>query len=246
MQNHNCFLEKLSRLQDRVDRAVERADRTPGSVKILPVTKNHPANVIEWVAAAGIAGVGENRVQEAVGKQQELGTVTVRPGDRSSRSGKLLRWELIGHLQSNKAAQALRHFDVIQSVDSLKLLNRLDRLAGESGLQREILIQFNAGRDPGKFGFLPDAENIEALAAALPGLRFLRAIGLMTVAPLEGGRDAARNCFEVLRQIRDRLRETGLTDLRELSMGMSGDLEEAIEEGSTQIRVGSYLFGERY
>lgn len=241
MENLNPFLEKLFRLRERVDAAAKMAGRAAADVRILPVTKNHPAEVVRWVAEAGIAAVGENRVQEAVGKQDALGPLAVSGGD----GGAEMRWELIGHLQSNKAGIALERFDVIQSVDSFKLLEKLDRIAFERQCVREILIQFNAGRDPGKFGFPPDGATVEAVVGALHGLQALRLIGLMTIAPLEGGADAARASFRTLRMIRDRMSADGIVGLNELSMGMSGDLEEAIEEGATQIRVGSYLFGER-
>ncbi len=245
MQNHNPFLEKLFRLQRRLNHAAEAAGRDPAKVRILPVTKNHPAEVIRWVAEAGIGAVGENRVQEAAGKQDVLGPVAVNRGVGADGKGETLRWELIGHLQSNKAALAVERFDVIQSVDSLKLLERLERIAMERGVIREILIQFNAGRDPGKFGFDPDVETVAAVATGLRGLEALRPIGLMTIAPLEGGLESARESFRTLRILRDRLRDAGIGGLDELSMGMSGDLEVAIEEGSTQIRVGTFLFGER-
>jgi pyridoxal phosphate enzyme (YggS family) len=150
---------------------------------------------------------------------------------------------LIGHLQSNKAKEAVAVFDRIQSVDSLKLLERLDRLAGEAGKSLPILLQCNAGADPRKYGFMVDAMDAaleRALAAA-----HLKVEGLMTIAPFDDAPNVAAQCFERLRELRDRLSAQHGVELRELSMGMTGDLEAAIAAGSTQIRVGTALYGQR-
>lgn len=203
--------------------------RSETDVSLLPVTKNHPVDAVQYAARVGLAAVGENRVQEADYK-------------RDSYTGEM-RWELIGHLQSNKAKQAVGIFDRIQSVDSLKILRRLDRYATEAGKTLPVLIQCNTGEDPNKYGFAV-ADMDEALELAL-GAESLRLDGLMTIAPLDDNTDVAKAAFEKLRDLRDALAARFGCPLEELSMGMTGDLEQAIAAGSTQIRVGTALYGAR-
>jgi PLP dependent protein len=222
------FRRRADAVRARMAEACARAGRAPGEVELLAVTKSQPAGAVEWAARYGLRAVGENRVQEAV--------------DKRPRATAPIAWELIGHLQSNKARAAARIFDRIQSVDSAKLLDLLDREAGGLGRILPVLLQVNAGLDPAKSGVEPD-EAPRLLEAAL-ARKHLRVEGLMTVAPLGGGADAARRAFARLREIRDRLARPAGT-LRELSMGMSADLEEAIAEGSTLVRVGTALFGAR-
>jgi pyridoxal phosphate enzyme (YggS family) len=163
--------------------------------------------------------------------------------DKRAKTAAALRWELIGHLQSNKAKLAATHFDRIQSVDSEKLLTALNRAAVELGKRLPILLQINAGQDPAKFGAEPDgAPRLLELALTQPALQV---DGLMTVAPLSADPAVAHRTFANLRIIRDRLARQFDRPLRELSMGMSSDLEVAIAEGSTQVRIGSALYGPR-
>jgi pyridoxal phosphate enzyme (YggS family) len=223
------FRERADAVRARIAAACARAGRGPAEVELLAVTKSHPALAVEWAARYGLRAVGENRVQEAVEKR----SLTAAP----------VAWELIGHLQSNKARLAARHFDRIQSVDSPKLLEVLDRAAGELGRTLPVLLQVNAGLDPAKSG--ADPEEAPRLLEAALARGNLRVEGLMTIAPLEGGADAARRTFARLREIRDRLAPSAGAGLRELSMGMSADLDEAVAEGSTIVRIGSALFGER-
>jgi len=228
------FPARLAAVRARLAAAARAIGRDPASVGLLAVTKHHPPAAAEAAAAAGLRAVGENRVQEGVAKRAACHA----PG---------LAWELIGHLQSNKAALAAAHFDRIQSVDSEKLLRQLDRAAGELGKVLPVLLQVNAGADPAKFGAEPaDAPNLLATALSLP---HLRVEGLMTIAPLgatpaETAAHAART-FANLRELRDRLAAQFQVPLSELSMGMSGDLEAAVAAGSTLVRVGTALFGER-
>jgi len=223
------FLANLTVLRGRVATACAAAGRDAGSVTILPVTKTHPIEAALHAVRAGLAAVGENRVQEALPKID-------------AARGMGVRWELIGHLQSNKARLAAITFDRIQSVDSEKLLDLLDRAAGEAGRTLPVLLQLNAGNDPAKSGAsVDDAPRLIGHAAAKP---HLRVEGLMTIAPLSDDPFVARRTFAALREIRDRLATPALP-LRELSMGMTGDLAEAIAEGSTMIRVGTALFGMR-
>lgn len=227
------FQRGLALVRQQIEAACHAAGRAPTDVTLLPVTKNHPAEAVALAAGAGFAAVGENRVQEAITKRTEC---AVR--------GISVRWELIGHLQSNKAKLAARHFDRVQSVDSLKLLDLLDREAAAAGRVLPILLQLNAGNDPAKFGAEPT--DAPALLEHALGKTTLRVEGLMTIAPLSDDPAVARFTFSNLRTIRDELVARFGHPLPELSMGMTGDLGIAIAEGSTMIRVGTALFGERH
>jgi len=228
----DTFPAALAAVRGQIAAACAAAGRDPATVRLLPVTKNHPAEAVALAAAAGFAAVGENRVQEAVAKQAEC-----------AAQGVHIRWELIGHLQSNKAKLAARHFDRVQSVESAKLLDALDREAAAAGRTLPVLLQINAGNDPAKFGAEP-ADAPTLLEYAL-GKRALRVDGLMTIAPLSDDPEVARRTFANLRTIRDQLVARFAVALPELSMGMTGDLAAAIAEGSTMLRVGTALFGER-
>ena len=184
---------------------------------------------IEYAVRSGLKAVGENRVQEASDK-------------RDSYTNEV-RWELIGHLQSNKAQYAVAVFDRIQSVDSLKLLRRLDRFAGEQGKKLAILLQCNTGKDPNKYGF--EEEEVPSVIEVALEMPNLQVDGLMTIAPFDDDPKIAGAAFNSLRVLRDVLSERFAVPLPELSMGMTGDLEQAIAAGSTQIRVGTALYGER-
>lgn len=205
----------------------------PSEVELLAVTKTHPAAAVEFAARYGLRAVGENRVQEGV--------------DKRGQTSANVAWELIGHLQSNKARLAAQHFDRVQSVDSEKLLNHLDRAAGELGKVLPVLLQINAGNDPAKFGAdLADAPKLLEIALTKANLRV---DGFMTIAPLGSTAtetaDHAKRTFGNLRTLRDDLAARFGQPLRELSMGMTGDLAIAVAAGSTIVRVGTALFGAR-
>jgi pyridoxal phosphate enzyme (YggS family) len=230
------FVRRADALRQQIAIACARANRDPAGVELLAVTKTHPAAAADFAARYGLRAVGENRVQEGVGKRAE-----------STVAAQALRWELIGHLQSNKAKLAAQHFDRVQSVDREKLLHPLDRAAAEMGKVLPVLLQINAGNDPAKFGAdLADAPRL--LEAAL-ARRNLRVDGLMTIAPLgttESETNAhAERTFANLRTLRDELAARFSVPLRELSMGMTGDLAIAIAAGSTLVRVGTALYGAR-
>ena len=231
--DYETFRSRADALTAQMMAACRAAGRDPRAATLLPVTKTHPAAAAEYVARYGLPAVGENRVQEAVEKR--------------ARVAMPLCWELIGHLQSNKAGLAARHCDRVQSVDSEKLLRQLDRAAGELGRKLPVLLQINAGHDPAKFGAEP-AEAPRLLETAL-GLPHLQVDGLMTIAPLgatpEETTALAHRTFANLRAIRDDLAIRSGRPLRELSMGMTGDFAAAIAEGSTLVRVGTALFGAR-
>lgn len=227
------FRQRADALRARIAAACARSGRDPAGVELLAVTKTHPAAAAVLAAQYGLRAVGENRVQEAAEK---------RP---LSPAG--LQWELIGHLQSNKARLAAQTFDRIQSVDSEKLLNHLDRAAAESGKTLPILLQFNAGQDPAKFGAeVSEGSRLVAAALARPHLRL---DGLMTIAPLDPDpavtAQLALRTFEALRLLRDDLASRHGVPLATLSMGMTSDLEAAVAAGSTLVRVGTALFGHR-
>lgn len=227
---YSAFLENLAHVRATIEDACRAAGRPSGSVMLLPVTKNHPADAARFVVEAGLAAVGENRVQEARDKKAALALPS-------------LRWELIGHLQSNKARLAAGIFDRIQSVDSEKLIGLLDRAAAEAGRVLPVLLQVNAGRDPAKSGC--SLEDAPALLEQALRCEHLRVDGLMTIAPLDDQPDTARRTFAALRECRDALAGRFGVELPELSMGMSGDLRDAILAGSTLVRVGTALFGAR-
>lgn len=223
------FKLRITALEADIAAACQKCGRDPRAVELLPVTKTHPVEAVEFVARYGLNAVGENRIQEAI--------------EKKAQTSAAMRWELIGHLQSNKAKLAAQHFDRVQSVDSEKLLNLLDRAAGEQGKTLAILLQINAGNDPAKFG--ADLADAAALVESALGKPHLRVEGLMTIAPLSEDPEVAVRTFVTLRELRDSLAAKFQAPLAALSMGMSGDFAAAIAAGSTQIRVGSALFGPR-
>lgn len=223
------FASRADALRSAIDAACAAAGRAPAEVELLAVTKTYPAEAADYAARYGLRAVGENRVQEGASKRTQTTAA--------------LRWELIGHLQSNKARLAAEHFDRIQSVDTEKLLNHLDRAAAELGKTLPILLQINAGRDPAKFG--ADLEDAPRLLDAALAKTHLRVDGFMTIAPLSDDPAVAQRTFATLRELRDTLAAKTAAPLRELSMGMSGDFAAAIAAGSTVVRIGTALFGAR-
>jgi pyridoxal phosphate enzyme (YggS family) len=198
----------------------------------MAVSKTHPAEAICEAMEAGLTLFGENRVQEFEAKRAGL------PDD--------IEVHLIGHLQSNKAARAAAIFSGIDSVDSLRLLERLNDAAGKSNKQLPVLLEIKLSGEEAKTGFDPSSPELQQTLERAPDLPSIRVDGLMTIPPFDGNPESARACFRRLRDLRDELsrRHPGL-NLRELSMGMSGDFEIAIEEGSTLVRIGTALFGAR-
>jgi PLP dependent protein len=229
MLSEEEFKKNLSQVRKHIDKLCAEYKRKPEDVVLLPVTKKWPAVAVNYCQRSGLYRVGENRVQDALAKQEEI-------------AGS--QWELIGHLQSNKVKQVVGKFERIQTVDSMKLLEKLQNVAEQREVVCKVLLQVNSGEDPAKFGFTID-ETSTALDKALASPN-LAVEGLMTIAPhAPDDLSVARNAFGHLRDLRDRLKDEFNADLKELSMGMSGDLREAIESGSTMVRVGSSLFGER-
>jgi hypothetical protein len=243
MISYEKFCLRVDAVLARITAAAHAVGRDPSGVQLLPVTKTHPAEAAAHAARRNLPAVGENRVQEAAAKRPAATALLAALSPPVAAP----RWELIGHLQSNKARTAAEVFDRIQSVDTDKLVRHLDRAACELGRPLAVLLQINAGRDPAKFGCeLEDAPRLLEAALAAP---YLRVEGLMTIAPLGTTPDEtaehARRTFSTLRELRDTLAATRGVSLPELSMGMSGDLELAVAAGSTCVRVGTALYGAR-
>jgi len=215
-------------VQKRIGAACQRCVRDAQDVQVVAISKTMPVSVLREAVTVGIRMVGENRVQEAAAKIAEIG----RP----------VAWHLVGHLQSNKVRRALELFDVIQSVDSALLARELDFRAGQMPRMVEVLMEVNTSAEPSKYGVRP--EEADRLAKEIARCKNLRLTGLMTVGAWVVDAQQVRPCFQLLREIRDGLNRQGL-DLVHLSMGMSNDFEQAIEEGATLIRLGRALFGER-
>lgn len=214
---------RIEAVRERIALACQRAGRAPSDVTLITVSKTHSAATVRAALEAGVRDLGENRVAEAADKIAGLDGFHPAPA-----------WHLIGHLQSNKAALAVEHFDAIHSVDSMKLMNRLGRLTTH---ELRIFIQVNVSREASKEGIAPSA--ISELVDAASAQTLIRLQGLMTMAPLSEDPEAARPYFS---QLRDLAQQHGLPHL---SMGMTNDYEVAIEEGATQVRVGRAIFGER-
>ncbi|HKG15360.1 MAG TPA: YggS family pyridoxal phosphate-dependent enzyme [Pyrinomonadaceae bacterium] len=219
----------------RVAAAAGRAGRDAREVTLVAVTKTHPSALVREAVGAGLREFGENRVQEAEGKIEELARETVG-----------VRWHLIGRLQANKARRAARLFDVIHSVDSAELVERLERLCAEDGRERlDVLVQVDLARESTKGGAGPD--ELPSIVETLKACTRLRFKGLMTLPPFYEDAELVRPYFRRLRGLRDELRASGAFAEAEgeLSMGMTHDFEVAVEEGATLVRVGTALFGER-
>lgn len=218
--------EDIKDVLSRVATAAQNAGRDRAKIRLVAVSKMHPPSAVREAIAAGLAVFGENKVQEAESKIAEVG-----------REG--VEWHLIGHLQSNKARRAVQLFDVIQSVDSLDLVQRLERICEEEGRERlPVLIQVDLAGEATKSGVAE--ANLPELVEFLVGCKHLDLQGLMVLPPFFDDPEATRPYFRRLRELRDRILPGG-----ELSMGMSHDLEVAIEEGATIVRVGTAIFGSR-
>ena len=216
----------------RIARAAERAGRDPGGIALLAVTKTHPVEVVRKAALAGLSRFGENRVAEGTAKIAALAAEW--PG---------LEWRLIGPLQTNKAKPALQYFSVIESLDRERLAARLEVLLAAEGKRLPVLLEVNLGAEETKSGSPP--EQAEALASSALASPHLDVRGLMAVPPFTEDPEGARPYFKRLREIRDRLADRFGKPFPELSMGMSHDFDVAVEEGSTQVRLGTALFGPR-
>lgn len=230
-----AIASNVTAIRERVASAARRAGRNADDVVLMGVSKTFPAEAVREAYAAGIRVFGENRVQEF--------------GEKSAALDHLphAEWHLIGHLQSNKAAKAAELFHAVDSVDSLRLAERLNAAAASLGKKLRVLIEINIGGEDAKTGLHPSSPDLEGLLQAAPRLKHLEIQGLMTIPPFAENPEEARPYFRKLRDLRDTIsaRQFPAVGMPALSMGMSHDFEIAIEEGSTCVRVGTAIFGHR-
>lgn len=227
--------ENIAELQTKIAQAAKRAGRNPSEIALMAVTKTHPPERIREAYGAGLHLFGENRVQEFSGKAAALADL-----------GKA-EWHMIGHLQTNKAAKTAELFSGVDSVDSIKVAEKLDSASRALNKNLKVLIEINVGGESAKTGVALDSPELEDLLKAAPRLEGLEFRGLMTVPPFTEDPEGARPYFRKLRALRDQIAARKLPAIFSdvLSMGMSHDFEVAIEEGSTCVRIGTAIFGER-
>lgn len=223
---------RLTEVRSRIATAARSVGRDPSSIQLIAVSKTCPLDAIRDAYAAGQRDFGENRVQEAL---EKIGRATDPE----------IRWHLLGHLQTNKARKVVGAFTLVQSIDSIELLHKLDRAALEVGTTQDVLIQVEVAHETTKFGMPP--ADVPRLFEAGARLEAARVVGLMTIPPPAQTPEDARPWFRRLRELRDGWQASGVPAamLRDLSMGMSGDFEVAIQEGATIVRVGTAIFGTR-
>jgi len=229
----SAIADNLATVRARIRRAAESASRDPASVRLIAVSKTFPIDHVRAAAAAGQADFGENKVQEGLQKI-------------AASSDLQIGWHLIGHLQSNKARKASAAFGWIHSIDSVDLLQRVERAAAEQAASPQLLIQADLAGEETKHGAPP--ETLDEIFAAARDCRAARVVGLMVIPPWSEDAERTRPYFRRLRELRERLAAAGVAPamLRELSMGMSNDFEVAIAEGATLVRVGTAIFGRRH
>lgn len=223
------FQERLDAVNRRIESACIRVGRDPADVKLIAVSKTHGPDSIRDAAECGLRIFGENKVQEAKAK------IPLCAGN--------LSWHMVGHLQRNKVSDAVQLFEMIHSVDSLKILETIDAACDETGRNMPALIEVNVSGEGSKFGMAPEA--VPEILESANRLMHVNIVGLMTMPPFTEETEKARPHFRRLRELRDQWRAATGIGLEELSMGMTHDFEVAIEEGATWIRVGTALFGER-
>jgi len=230
-----CVADNISAVRQRIETAARRAGRFADEIALMGVTKTQPPERIREAYLAGLRILGENRVQEFAAK---AGALTDLAG---------AEFHMIGHLQTNKAAKAAELFDAVDSVDSVKLAEKLDAAARGLNKGLSVLIEINVGGEAAKSGVAPDSRELEDLLRSAPRFEALEFRGLMTVPPFTNDPEGARPFFRRLRELHDMIAARKLAPIRMdvLSMGMSHDFEVAIEEGSTCVRVGTAIFGER-
>lgn len=233
--------DRLTEIRERIASAARSAGRDPSSVRLVAVSKTFPIESIADAFAAGQRDFGENRVQEALQKVEQAALQKI---DRSADQS--IRWHLLGHLQTNKARKAAPAFAMIQSVDSVELIHKLDQAAADTQHAPELLIQVDLAGEATKFGVPPN--EMPRLFDAAAACRAAKVVGLMTLPPFPEMPEDSRPWFRQLRELRDQWQASGVpaSMLRELSMGMSGDFEVAVQEGATIVRVGTAIFGSRH
>lgn len=227
--------ENIANIRERMEAAARRSGQRAEAIALMAVTKTHPAERIRDAYAAGLRLFGENRVQEFAAKSARLTDLSEA------------EWHMIGHLQTNKAMRAAELFGAVDSVDSVKLAEKLDAAARGRGKALRVLIEVNVGGEAAKSGVAADSPELDQILSSAPRLEGLRFCGLMTIPPYTDDPEGARAYFRKLRELRDAVagRKLPAVAMDVLSMGMSHDFEVAIEEGSTCVRVGTAIFGER-
>lgn len=240
----STFKERLAAIEERIDAACVRSGRKRKEVRLMAVSKVHPASAMLEAVDAGVTLFGENRVQEFERKHAELAAAGVGVAIGEAKPG--IEVHLIGHLQSNKTAKAAEFFSGVDTIDSLRVAERLNDSAKKMGHKLPVLVEIKLSEEEAKSGFQPGSRELDEFFEKAPHLYSLHVRGLMTVPPLDDDLEAARQCFRQLRQLRESYaaRYSAIA-FDELSMGMSGDFEIAIEEGSTLVRIGTALFGQR-
>jgi len=224
--------DRLEHIRARIRSAADACNRPAEFIRLVAVSKTMPVDVIAEAIHLGVSDLGENYIQEA---REKINALAIYP----------VRWHFIGHLQSNKAKYAVRMFDLIHSVDSLKLAQELDKYAKKAGKIQSILIQVNVAGEDSKSGI--DVEEAVPLLTEISKLKNVSTKGLMTMPPYFNAPDKVRPIFGTLRQLRDQIKRQGIPNISmdELSMGMTGDFEAAIAEGATMVRIGTAIFGAR-
>jgi pyridoxal phosphate enzyme (YggS family) len=227
--------ENIAQVRDRIAAAARRVGRSPDEITLMGVSKTFPAERIREAYAAGLRVFGENKVQEFATKADPL------------RDLREAEWHMIGHLQTNKAAKAAELFDAVDSIDSVRMAEKLNASAENTKKLLSVLIEINVGGEQAKSGIAPDSDELEQILQGAPRWKSLNIQGLMTIPPYTEDPEGSRPYFRQLRQIRDIIAERALPQIGTpvLSMGMSHDFEVAIEEGATCVRVGTAIFGER-
>ena len=225
--------DRLERVHERIKKAAADCNRPVDAIRLIAVSKTVPAEIVKEAIEAGVTDLGENYIQEA---REKVNTLAALP----------VNWHYIGHLQSNKAKYAVRLFDLIHSVDSLKLVRELDKYARKNDKIQSILVQVNVAKEESKSGVY--VENTIELLKNISQLANISVKGLMTMPPYFNAPEKVRPFFAALRELRDRVRSLGIPNIAmdELSMGMTGDFEAAIQEGATMVRIGTAIFGERH
>jgi PLP dependent protein len=245
----SAIKENLLRVMERMEKAARKAGRDPTEIKLVAVSKTVEAARIKEAIKAGVSILGENYIQEAQKKIEEIGRpACTEPASRSLAEGRRfgegrpVSWHFIGHLQSNKAKYAIRLFDMIHSLDSNPLAEELNRRAEQADQVIKVMIEVNLSKEATKFG--TDEERLLNLCKRIQNLKNLSLEGLMTMPPYFDSPEMSRPYYMALRELKERITKEGIP-MKELSMGMSNDFEIAVEEGATYVRVGTAIFGAR-
>ncbi|MDP3731736.1 MAG: YggS family pyridoxal phosphate-dependent enzyme [Candidatus Omnitrophota bacterium] len=222
------------RIRQRIIKVCSKINQDPSKITIVAVSKGRAIEQIKEAIEAGITDIGENRVQEALAKHRELSTIDYRLS--------IVKWHMVGHLQTNKVKDAVRIFDLIQSVDSMRLAEEINKQAGKINKIQDILIEIKTSPEESRFGLKPD-ESIKVITE-LTKFKNIKIKGLMTIAPVVDDSEKARPYFRMLRELRDKINKLSAVScqLSALSMGMTDDFETAIEEGSNMVRLGRAIF----